>query len=306
MVHHWMTATASVAAGEAAPRRAELLALGAALLTVVLWSSAFVGIRSAGRELSPGALALARLLVGSAVLGAVLLVRREPLPPLRALVGIALSGLLWFGAYNVLLNAAERRVDAGAAAMLVNIGPILIALLAGAILKEGFPPRLVAGCVVGFAGAAVIGIATSKHGITPSWGAVLCVIAALAYAVAIVAQKPVLAYVSALQVTWLASTIAALACLPFAPALVREVGDARAGTIGWAVYLGAMPTAIGFVSWAYALARTSAGRLGVMTYLVPPIAIVLAWAILGESPPSIALVGGGLCLVGVAITRSRR
>jgi drug/metabolite transporter (DMT)-like permease len=63
------------------------------------------------------------------------------------------------------------------------------------------------------------------------------------------------------------------------------------------------PTAIGFTTWAYALARTSAGRLGATTYLVPAVAIVLAWALLGEVPPVLALAGGALCLVGVAISR---
>jgi len=104
--------------------------LVAALVTVVLWASAFVGIRAAGEDLSPGALALGRLLVGSAALGAIVLIRREPLPGRRDLPGIAFCGVLWFGIYNVVLNEAEQRVDAGTASMLVNIGPILIALLA--------------------------------------------------------------------------------------------------------------------------------------------------------------------------------
>src|SRR5215210_6396741 len=54
--------------------------------------------------------------------------RREPLPPRRDVPRLVLCGLLWFGAYYVLLNEAERRVDAGTAAMLVNVGPILIAV----------------------------------------------------------------------------------------------------------------------------------------------------------------------------------
>jgi drug/metabolite transporter (DMT)-like permease len=63
------------------------------------------------------------------------------------------------------------------------------------------------------------------------------------------------------------------------------------------------PTAIGFVAWAYALARTSAGRLGSTTYLAAPIAILLGWALLGETPPWLALLGGALCLGGVVIAR---
>ena len=62
-------------------------------------------------------------------------------------------GLLWFGLYMITLNWGERDVDAGTAAMLVNIGPILLALLGGWLLHEGFPRRLAAGMAVSFGGA---------------------------------------------------------------------------------------------------------------------------------------------------------
>jgi drug/metabolite transporter (DMT)-like permease len=275
----------------------------AALTTVTVWASAFVGIRSAGRDLAAGPLSLGRLLVAALVLGVIVAARREALPP-RADVGrLVLCGLLWFGAYNVLLNAAERRVDAGTAAMLVNIGPVLIALLAGLLLREGFPRALLTGCAVAFAGAVVIGLATRRHSADAGWGAVLCFAAALAYAGGVVAQKPLLDRTSGLQITFLACVVAAIACLPFAPALVRELGHARGSAIAWTVYLGAIPTALGFTTWAYALKRTTAGRMGATTYLVPPLAILLGWVMLGEAPPALALGGGLLCLVGVSITR---
>ena len=213
--------------------------------------------------------------------------------------------MLWFGLYNVALNAAERRVDAGIAAMLVNIGPILIAILAGLVLREGFPPRLLFGCIVSFAGAALIGVAISRHGIRETWGAVLCVVAAFAYAGGVVAQKPVLRHFSALSVTWLACTVGALSCLPYAPTLVHQLGRARGSAIAWTIYLGVAPTAIGFVTWAYALARTTAGRMGSTTYLVPPLAVLLGWWMLDEVPPLLALPGGLLCLAGVALSRTR-
>ena len=188
-------------------RGEKLLAGGAALVTVVLWASAFVGIRAAGEDLSPGALSLARLTVGSAALGALVLLRREPLPVRRDLPAIALCGVLWFGLYNVALNAAERLVDAGTAAMLVNIGPILIAVFAGALLGEGFPRSLFAGCAVAFAGVVVIGFATSGRGFDAGLGAALCLVAAVAYASGVVTEKPLLKRVSALQVTWLACSV---------------------------------------------------------------------------------------------------
>jgi drug/metabolite transporter (DMT)-like permease len=300
-----MTALARVEESRRDAVRERVLPVGAALVTVALWASAFVGIRSAGRDLSPGALALGRLVVGSVALGLLMLLRREPLMLRRGVVGLVVCGVLWFGAYNVALNAAERRVDAGTAAMLVNLGPILVALLAAGLLGEGLPRRLLAGCLVAFGGAAVIGVATSESGVEANWGAVLCFAAAAAYAVGVVAQKPLLAHASALQVTWAACTIGAIVCLPFAPTLADELGDARGAAIGWTIYLGAAPTAIGFVTWAYALARTTAGRMGSTTYLVPPLAVLLGWVLLGESPPGLAFAGGALCLAGVGVARGQ-
>lgn len=279
------------------------MALVAALVTVVLWASAFVGIRAAGEDLSPGALSLGRLAVGSALLGVFVLLQRGRLPGRRDWPGIVVCGVLWFGLYNLALNAAEQRVDAGTAAMLVNVGPILIALLAGWLLKEGFPRALVAGCAVAFAGVVVIGLATSERGVAAGWGAVLCIAAAAFYAGGVVAQKPLLSRASALHVTWLAATVGLVVCLPFATTLADEVGDADASSIAWMVYLGVFPTAIGFLTWAYALSRTTAGRMGATTYLVPPIAILIGWALLAESPETLAFLGGALCLGGVVITR---
>jgi drug/metabolite transporter (DMT)-like permease len=272
---------------------------------VTLWGSAFVAIRDAGRTWSPGSLALGRLLVSVVVLGVAALIWREPLPRRRDLLWIGAFGVLFLGVYSVTLNEAERRVDAGTAAMLINTGPILIAILAGIFLKEGFPRWLFAGSAVAFSGCVVIGVASSQSGARAGLGIVLLILAAFAYASAVVIQKPVLARVSPLQMTWLGCAAGTAFCLPFAPTLVGELGDAPATAIGWMIYLGVAPTALGFATWGYALRRTSAGRLASLAYLIPVVAILLGWALLGETPPWLAAVGGGLCVVGVYLARRR-
>ena len=118
-----------------------------------------------------------------------------------------------------------------------------------------------------------------------------------------VAEKPALNRLSALQATWMCCTIGALCCLPYAAALVRDVRDAAPADIAWMLYLGVFPTSVAFTTWAYALARGTAGRLASMAYLLPPVTIVMSWAILGETPRSVALLGGVLCLVGVYVAR---
>ncbi|WP_406501440.1 DMT family transporter [Streptomyces sp. NBC_00500] len=286
-------------------RRAQLLAAGAATVTVVLWASAFVSIRSAGAAYSPGALALGRLLAGAVALGAVCLVRREGWPPRAAWRGIAISGLLWFGFYMVVLNWGEQQVDAGTAALVVNTGPILIALLGSRLLGDAMPPRLLAGMAVSFAGAVAVGLSMSGDGGSSVLGVVLCLLAAVGYAAGVVAQKPALGRASALQVTTFGCLVGAVVCLPFAGQLVQDASDAPVSATLNMLYLGVFPTALAFTTWAYALARTTASRMGATTYAVPALVVLMSWLFLDEVPGLLTLAGGVLCLAGVAVSRSR-
>ncbi|MFI5542222.1 DMT family transporter [Streptomyces sp. NPDC051815] len=282
-----------------------VLTVGAVTFTVFAWASAFVSIRSAGAAYSPGALALGRLLAASLVLGVLLLVRRQGLPPRGAWRGILVSGVVWFCGYTIALNWGERLVDAGTASLLVNTGPILMALLAARLLGEALPPRLLAGMAVSFAGAVVVGLSMSAGGggSTSLLGVVLCLLAAVAYATGVVAQKPALSFGTPLQVTAFACLTGTVACLPFTGLLLRELPEAPVSATLNMVYLGVVPTALAFTTWTYALARMPAGRLGATTYAVPAIVVLLSWALLGEVPAWLTLLGGALCLAGVAVSR---
>ncbi|MGZ8717637.1 MAG: DMT family transporter [Aeromicrobium sp.] len=292
------------------PRTSRDLSLLALLATVVLWASAFVGIRALGENFSPGALSLGRLLVGAVALGVIAWPRHEPLPKGRPLGLIIIYGIFWFGAYNVALNAGERHLDAGTSALIVNIGPILIALLAGVFLKEGFPRPLLIGTTVAFSGVALIALSTDKDSTAvetaSTTGVILCLLAAAFYALGVLTQKPALRYVSAIQSVWLACIVGVVVCLPFAPALIHQLQEAPAKDILILVYLGVFPTAIGFSTFSYALKRLDAGKVTATTYLVPAVATLISWVWLDETPAALAFVGGAMCLLGVAITRVRR
>jgi drug/metabolite transporter (DMT)-like permease len=287
-----------------APDRTRHLVVPAVLLTVVAWASAFVAIRSAGEDLSPGPLSLVRLGVATVVLGAACAVRRERLPGRAEIRGVIICGVSWFGIYNLALNAGERRVDAGTAAMIVYIGPVLIALLAGWLLGEGFPRALLMGCGISFAGVVLIGVAVSD-GIRLGGGVLLCLLAAATYAIGVVAQKPVLASRSSVSITFSACAVGLVVCLPFAGRLVEELGDAHARALAWSIYLGVVPTALAFTTWAYALSRTTAGRMASASYVVPPLAVLMGWGILGEAPATLALAGGAVVLAGVVVAQHR-
>ncbi|OLD84937.1 MAG: hypothetical protein AUG85_14985 [Gemmatimonadetes bacterium 13_1_20CM_4_66_11] len=159
--------------------------------------------------------------MGSVLLGAFAFSRPTIRPTRRELALLVLAGLLWFGTYQVVLNEAERRVDAGTASMLVLIAPIFIIALAAVFLKERTTPNLLFGGALAFAGVIVIGLATSS-GKASIVGVILCLVAALASAIGVVAEKPVLNRISALQVTWTCCAVGALVCLPYAPRLTHE------------------------------------------------------------------------------------
>ena len=133
----------------------------------------------------------------------------------------------------------------------------------------------------------------------------LCLLSAVVYSISLILQKPLVGRLPAVHVTWLACSIGAVVCLPFAGQLVSEAADAPASSIWWLIYLGVFPTAIAFTTYAFALKHMTASSLGVTTYLVPPITIVMGLIFLDEAPPTMAYAGGALALVGVAVARRK-
>ncbi|MBT2531096.1 EamA family transporter [Arthrobacter sp. ISL-48] len=297
-------------------RSTSALGIVAVVVTVVLWASAFVGIRAIGPTFSPGSLTLGRLAVAAVVLGALVLPqlwKSRNFPQGHEWWPILAYGVMWFGGYNVALNAAEHLLDAGTSAMLINVAPILVAAMAGIFLKEGFPRWLVIGSLVAFGGVALIALGSASgsgpvSGKGPTAdvaGVLLCLLAAVLAAVSVIIQKPVLRKFPAGQATWFGIMVGALCCLPFTGQLVSELQAAPLpATLGLG-YLGVFPTAIAFTTWAYALSLVDAGKLAATTYLVPGTTILISWLLLGEIPSVWGLVGGAVCLVGVGLTRRR-
>ena len=277
----------------------------AIVITVLAWASAFLVIRGVAPHFSGGALALARLTVGAIILGLVMIGRPWTRMTAREWLLVAVFGVAWFGAYNVALNTAEHSLDAGTTAMVVNIGPILIALGAGVFLGEGIPRWLAIGAGVAFLGVVLIGISTGLSGLGDPVGLAWALLAAVTYAIGVLCQKPALRRLPARQVTFLGAVIGAIACSPFSGQLVHDLSRAPVSSILGAVYLGAVPTALAFSTWAYALSKMPAGQLGVTTYAVPAIVVVFALLFFGEVPGWLSIIGGVVCLVGVALSRRR-
>lgn len=288
------------------PQRQGVLVLVAAVVTVVLWASAFIGIRGAGPHYDPGALALLRMAVGTVVLSLIAVRRGIRFPERRHWLLVAAWGVGWFCVYNLALNSAELTLDAGTAAMVVNLAPLMVVVFSGLFLREGFPRPLVIGAPIAFLGVVLIGMNSSTNTGSDLTGLLLALLAAVMYAGCTLVQKRLLnAGVDATTLTWLGAIVGTIALLPWIGGVIDALQTAPIDATVWVVYLGIFPTAIAFTTWAYVLQRSTAGQTSATTYVVPAIAILMSWAILGEVPTPLMFLGGTLCLLGVLITRMR-
>jgi drug/metabolite transporter (DMT)-like permease len=274
--------------------------------TVLLWASAFAAIRAALEHFSAAHLSVLRLLVAALALGVVGAVRGVRLPARRDVPAIAAVGFAGMTAYQLLLNSGERTVPAGTAALLINISPVFTAVAASVLLHERMTRLRWAGVAIACGGASLIAVA-GHDGLALEEGALLVLGAAVAQATFFVGQKPLLHRYGSLKLTTWAMALGALMALPFAPGLPGAIADAPTEALAAVAFLGLGASAIGFVTWAYACAHVDVSVAAATLYSVPVVAFTVAWLWLGEEPAPMALVGGAIALVGVALaTRGAR
>ncbi|HEV2112137.1 MAG TPA: EamA family transporter [Gammaproteobacteria bacterium] len=275
--------------------------------TLLLWASAFVGIRYAVREYDAGGLALLRntITAGFMLVLAMASQRSALKPPrLRDLGLLLAAGAIGIALYQLALISGERSVDAGTASLIINTSPIITALFALLALGEHPGGRGWAGLLLGFAGAALL--ISGVHGAAAvGGGAWFVLLASAAQAASIVIQKPLLARFGPIMVTLWVALFGALCLLPYGPAMLHDLKHAGTTATLAVVYLGVFSAGIGNLAWAYALSRLPAGRAAAALYLVAPIAMTISWFTLDERPTLQALVGGAVVIASLVLVNTR-
>jgi drug/metabolite transporter (DMT)-like permease len=271
----------------------------AGLGVVVLWASAFPAIRVASPVLGVFGLSFVRIAIAALALLVLAPLLRVRLPARRDLPLILTCALLGMPAYQLLLNWGELAVPAGTASIIVAAAPLVSVTIAAIALRERLTVLKVVGSVIAIGGVAVVCLAHA--GVSLSTSVWIVVAAMVVQGIYHPLTRPLLKKYSGVEVATYGMVVGSVMLLPTLPLGWASLVTATPAAWLAAAYLGLLPSALGFVLWGYAVGRLPVATSTSLLYLVPPVAVVIAFVWLGELPYWSELVGGLVVILGVVL-----
>ena len=276
------------------------------VLTALLWGTIGLSAQLIYNVADIGALALIfyRLLIAIPVLSLALAgtLGRHALAFRRADLGaMALMGAA-FALFQLGYFSAIARTGVAVATLItICSAPVLVALLSALVLRERLSRRVLTSLVLAVIGTALlvdIQPATLALEGQRTLGYLLALGAALSYALMVLSSRRLAAHYHPLQTTTFAFTLGALVLLPFSLSAGLNV---QLSPSAWALllYLGLVPTALGYVLFFIGMRTTQATAASIITLLEPLTATLLAWLLLGEKLGIWGVLGGALLLTAI-------
>jgi drug/metabolite transporter (DMT)-like permease len=270
---------------------------------VLLWSTGFIGAKLGLPYAEPMTFLALRFAVASGLLLLAALAWRAPWPKSWAEAGhIAVAGLLLHGLYlGSVFAAIDLGVEAGVAALVVSLQPLLVAALAVPLLGERVGRLQWLGLVIGILGVALVVGRKLALGLGTPLAMGLTILGLFGLAAATLYQKRFCA-----DMPFRSGNVIQLAAASLATGALALLLESRrivwSGeflfALGWLVVV----LSLGAFMLLYLLIRHgAAARVASLFYLVPPATAVIAWLLFDERFGPLALAGMALAVVGVAL-----
>jgi len=282
--------------------------LGAFAAVYIVWGSTYLAIRYAVQTIPPFVMVGTRFVVSGVILYAWSRWRGAPRPTAAQWRDATITGALMLCFGNGAVSWAEQRVPSGLASLLVAVVPLWMVLVDW-LRPRGERPHaiVVVGVIVGLAGLVVlVGPASfTGHGDVDSAGAVVLIVGSLAWAAGSVFNRHGARPDSAAMSTGL-QMIGGSAALLLLGVMRGELADvhlSHISTASWAgwIYLVTFGSLVGFTAYIYLLQTVSPAKASTYAYVNPLVAVLLGWAIAGETVTLRSLGAAAIILAGVAM-----
>lgn len=285
--------------------------IGGFLLLTLIWGTTWAAIRIGLDGVPPFTGVAVRFAIAGTLLLALALALGVPLGRGRHEKALWLAnGILSFCLSYAIIYWSEQHIPSGLAAVLFATNPLFVAVLAHFLLAgERLAAAAVAGLVLGFAGVAVIysDDLSLLGGPQVRLAALVMLVSPLVSAVATVAIKRWGRDVHPLSLSAVPMLIASLVMGAVALIVERHrplVLDGR--SVGALLYLAILGSAVTFTVYYWLLARVTATRLALLSYLIPIVAVAVGAALFDEPLRPRLLAGSVLVLAGVVIVSRGR
>ncbi len=281
------------------------------LLLGLFWGSSYLFIKiGVDAGLAPLTLVAIRIAIGFALLGVIGVVSGVRLPRERATgAHIAVIGVLSVALPFFLITWAEQSVDSTLAAVLNGAIPLVVIVLAAAVLPdERLTPARIAGLVLGFVGLIVlVGFDPATLGTSGGLPVAALIASTVSYAAGGVWARRFLGGVRPIVLAIGELGFALLYVAPLAIAFEGASGLPRS-LDGWfaVLWLGMLGSGLAFLIFFRLLAHWDATRTSLVAYLIPVFGIALGAVVLGERVDAGLLVGTALIVGGIALVNLRR
>ncbi len=281
---------------------------------VLIWSTGFIAAKYSMANADPFVFLCLRFGITTLALVPILLLVGASLPrnPWRYRHDMVTGVLLHCGYLGFVFWPIKNGVPSGIVAIVIGLQPIVTTLLATLFIGEGLGGRKIAGLLIGFFGIAVVivgkyGVSLGLSGGLEAFDLALCVIGLLSIAAGVFYQKKFCDQQQILPGTLMQYVAGTLATAGFALAL------GEAWRVDWtpvfviALCWQVLGLSIGAVLLLMAIIRRGeAGRVSSMFYLVPPLVVLEAHWLFGETLGPVSVIGMLMCVGGVyLVNRSR-